>query len=185
MPDKIESSLNETRAFPPSDAFVRQANVSGIDGYRALAEAAEQDYAGYWAKLAHEHIEWHKPFGKTLDESNAPFYKWFEDGELNVSYNCLDRHLATQPDKTAIIFESDDGQVSKVSYRELHGRVCQFANGLKSRGIKKGDRVVIYLPRRWWQCRPARALARSIRWYSAVSRRRACTNASSMRRPAR
>jgi len=146
MPDKIESSLNETRAFPPSDAFVRQANVSGIDGYRALAEAAEQDYAGYWAKLAHEHIEWHKPFGKTLDESNAPFYKWFEDGELNVSYNCLDRHLATQPDKTAIIFESDDGDVRKVSYRELHGRVCQFANGLKSRGIKKGDRVVIYLP---------------------------------------
>ena len=146
MSDKIESVLTESRVFPPSDAFVRQANVSGIEGYRALAQAAEQDYTGYWANLAREHIKWHKPFDKVLDESNAPFFKWFEDGELNVSYNCLDKHLETQPDKTAIIFESDDGDVSKVSYRELHGRVCQFANGLKSRGIKRGDRVVIYLP---------------------------------------
>jgi acetyl-CoA synthetase len=146
MSDKIESVLTETRVFPPSDTFARQANIRGIEGYRALVRAAEQDYAGYWANLAREHIEWRKPFTWTLDESDAPFYKWFEDGELNVSYNCLDKHLATQPDKTAIIFESDDGQVSKVSYRELHGRVCQFANGLKSRGIRNGNRVVIYLP---------------------------------------
>ncbi|MBI1175366.1 MAG: acetate--CoA ligase [Sideroxydans sp.] len=146
MSNQIDSALNETRVFAPSDAFAQQANVSGLDGYRALAQAAEQDYTGYWANLAREHIEWRKPFGKALDESNAPFYKWFEDGELNVSYNCLDRHLATQPDKIAIIFEADDGKVSKVSYRELHGRVSQFANGLKSRGIRKGDRVIIYLP---------------------------------------
>ena len=146
MPDKIESSLNETRVFPPSATFAQQANVSGLDGYHALTRAAEQDYAGYWAGLAHKHIAWRKPFTRTLDESNAPFYKWFDDGELNVSYNCLDRHLETQPEKTAIIFEADDGKVTRVSYRELHGRVCQFANGLKSRGIKKGDRVVIYLP---------------------------------------
>jgi len=142
----IESVLNETRVFSPSAEFVKQANVSGMEGYQSLCNAAEDDYSGYWANLAREYIQWHKPFTKSLDESNAPFYKWFEDGELNVSYNCLDKHLATQPDKTAIIFESDDGRVTHVSYRELHGRVCHIANGLKSRGIKKGDRVVIYMP---------------------------------------
>ena len=142
----IQSILNETRVFPPSDAFVKQANVSGMAAYTALCAEAEKDYAGFWAKLARDYILWKKPFSKTLDESNAPFYKWFEDGELNVSYNCLDKHLETQPDKIAIIFEADDGKVTRVSYRELHGRVCQFANGLKSRGIKKGDRVVIYMP---------------------------------------
>jgi acetyl-CoA synthetase len=142
----IQSVLNETRVFPPSDAFVKQANVSGMAAYQAMVDAATKDYAGYWANLARETILWHKPFTKTLDESNAPFYKWFEDGELNVSYNCLDRHLATQADKTAIIFEADDGKVTKVTYRDLHARVCQFANGLKSRGIKKGDRVIVYMP---------------------------------------
>ncbi len=142
----IESVLNEMRVFSPSAEFVKHANVSGMDSYQALCKAAEQDYAGFWAKLARETLLWKKPFTKALDESNAPFFKWFEDGELNISYNCLDKHLVTQPEKTAIIFEADDGKVSKVSYRELHGRVSQFANGLKSRGIKKGDRVVIYMP---------------------------------------
>jgi len=142
----IESTLNETRVFNPAPTFVAQANVSGMGAYQAMCKEAEQDYAGYWAKLAREMLLWKKPFTKVLDESNAPFYKWFEDGELNVSYNCLDKHLASQPNKTAIIFEADDGKVSHVSYRELHGRVSQFANGLKSRGIKKGDRVIIYMP---------------------------------------
>jgi len=142
----IQSVLHENRVFNPSDDFVRQANVSGMDAYKALCAEAEKDYAGFWARQARDTLLWHKPFTRSLDESNAPFYKWFEDGELNVSYNCLDKHLATQPEKTAIIFEADDGQVTRVSYRELHGRVCQFANGLKSRGIKKGDRVIIYLP---------------------------------------
>jgi acetyl-CoA synthetase len=142
----IESVLNEMRVFEPSAEFVNQANVSGMPAYQALCKAAEQDYPGFWANLARETLQWKKPFTKSLDESNAPFFKWFEDGELNVSYNCLDKHLADKPEKTAIIFEADDGKVSKVSYRELHGRVSQFANGLKSRGIKKGDRVIIYLP---------------------------------------
>jgi acetyl-CoA synthetase len=142
----IESVLNEKRVFEPSDKFVKQANVSGMAGYQALCKAAEQDYPGFWAKLARENIVWKKPFSKSLDERDAPFFKWFEDGDLNVSYNCLDKHLTTQPEKIAIIFEADDGKVSKVNYRELHGRVSQFANGLKSRGIKKGDRVIIYLP---------------------------------------
>ena len=142
----IESVLNETRVFEPSDEFVKQANVSGMAGYQALCKAAEQDYPGFWAKLARETLQWKKPFTKVLDERNAPFFKWFEDGELNVSYNCLDHHLASQAQKTAIIFEADDGKVTKINYRDLHALVCQFANGLKSRGIKKGDRVIIYMP---------------------------------------
>src|SRR5206468_3308249 len=88
-----------------------------------------------------------KPFTQTLDESNAPFYKWFADGRLNASYNCLDRNLSNgNADKTAIIFEADDGKVTTATYRQLHERVCKFANALKSRGIKKGDRVLIYMP---------------------------------------
>ncbi len=142
----IESVLNEIRVFKPSAEFVKQANVSGMSAYRALADAAQKDYPGYWAKLARDNLQWKKPFTRTLDESNAPFYKWFEDGVLNVSYNCLDKHLTTQPEKTALIFEADDGKVTKINYRDLHARVCQFANGLKSRGIKKGDRVIIYMP---------------------------------------
>ncbi len=142
----IESNSNETRVFPPADAFVKQANISGMAAYNAMCKEAEQDYEGFWAKHARENLLWKKPFTKTLDESNAPFYKWFHDGELNASYNCLDRHLTTQPNKIAIIFEADDGKVTKISYKDLYHRVCQFANGLKARGIKKGDRVLIYMP---------------------------------------
>ncbi|HZW86863.1 MAG TPA: acetate--CoA ligase, partial [Gallionella sp.] len=142
----IQSILNETRVFNPSAEFTRQANVSGMQAYQALCQAAEQDYSGYWATLARDTLLWKKPFSKILDESNAPFFKWFEDGELNVSYNCLDKHLAKQAEKTAIIFEADDGTVSRINYRDLHIQVCQFANGLKSRSIKKGDRVIIYMP---------------------------------------
>lgn len=142
----IQSVLNENRVFPPSDAFVNQANVSGMAAYQAMVDASQKDYPGYWANLARENIQWKKPFTKSLNDSNAPFYKWFEDGVLNVSYNCLDKHLTTQPEKIAIKFEADDGKVSQINYRDLHSRVCQFANGLKSRGIKKGDRVIIYLP---------------------------------------
>ncbi len=142
----IESVLNETRVFPPSEAFQAQANVPGIASYNALCAQAEQDYEGFWGGLAREHIEWKKPFTQVLDESKAPFYRWFHDGEMNVSYNCLDKHLATQGDKTAIIFEADDGKVTHVSYKELHQRVCQFANGLKSLNIVKGDRIIIYMP---------------------------------------
>lgn len=142
----IESVLHETRVFPPSEEFQAQANVSGIESYNALCAEAERDYEGFWGRLAREHIEWKKPFTQVLDESKAPFYRWFHDGEMNVSYNCLDKHLPTQGDKTAIIFEADDGKVSHVSYKELHQRVCQFANGLKSLDIVKGDRVIIYMP---------------------------------------
>ena len=142
----IESVLNETRTFEPSAAFVKQANISGMDAYNNLCDEAERDFTGFWARLARENVLWHKPFTQTLDESNAPFYKWFADGTVNASYNCLDRHLKTQGDKVAIIFEADDGKVTKITYKELHRRVCMMANGLKSLNIKKGDRVLIYMP---------------------------------------
>jgi acetyl-CoA synthetase len=136
----------ESRIFAPPQAFVDKANVSGMDAYKALCDEAERDYEGFWARLAREHVEWKEPFTRTLNEDNAPFYKWFEGGKLNVSYNCLDRNLKNgNADKTAIIFEADDGAVSKVSYQQLHDKVCQLANGLKSLGIKKGDRVIIYM----------------------------------------
>ena len=132
--------------LPPAD-FVKRAAVSGMEGYRALCAEAEADYEGYWARLAREFVSWKTPFTKVLNASNAPFYRWFEDGTLNVSYNCLDRNLERGlGDKTALIFEADDGAVTKVSYRELLERVCRLANALKARGVKKGDRVVIYMP---------------------------------------
>jgi len=138
--------LQENRIFAPPAEFVAQANVSGMAAYDKLCAEAANDYEGFWARLARENLDWHKPFTSTLDESQAPFYKWFGDGELNVSYNCLDRNLQNgNADKTAIIFEADDGQVTRASYRELYERTCKFANGLKSRGIKKGDRVIIYM----------------------------------------
>ncbi|MDX3907375.1 MAG: acetate--CoA ligase [Pigmentiphaga sp.] len=143
----IDSVLTETRVFQPSAEFVKQANVSGMEAYKALCDEAERDFEGFWARLARETLHWSKPFTRTLDESNAPFYRWFDDGELNVSYNCLDVNLAKgNADKVAIIFESDDGATTKITYRELHARVCRFANGIKSLGYKKGDRAIIYMP---------------------------------------
>jgi len=143
----IETLKQENRIFNPPAEFVKNANISGMENYHAMCAAAERDYEGFWAQHARENIAWQKPFTKTLNETEAPFYKWFEDGQLNVSYNCLDRNLHNgNAGKTAIIFEADGGQVTKVTYKELHDKVCQFANGLKSLGIKKGDRVVVYMP---------------------------------------
>ena len=142
----IESILNEHRIFYPAQAFVDRANVSGMAAYEKLCAAANENYEKFWADLARELIIWKKPFTKTLNDSDAPFYKWFEDGELNVSYNCLDKHLNTQPNKIAIIFEADNGEVSQITYKELYEQVCQFANGLKTFNLNIGDRVVIYLP---------------------------------------
>ena len=145
--NSIQSTLVENRVFPPSDATMKAARISGMDSYNALCAEAANDFEGFWARLARENLSWKKPFTQVLDESDAPFYKWFEDGELNASYNCLDRHLGTPTEnKKAIIFESDDGKVTNVTYKELHARVSQFASALKDMGIQKGDRVVIYMP---------------------------------------
>jgi acetyl-CoA synthetase len=132
--------------YNPSPAFVQNAHISGMAAYDALCQEAENDYQAYWARLAKEFITWKTPFTRVLDESNAPFFKWFEDGTLNASYNCLDRNVEKGlGDKTAIIFEADGGEVSKITYSQLLAKTCQFANALKSLGIQKGDRVVIYI----------------------------------------
>lgn len=136
----------ESRIFQPPPEFVANAAISGMPAYEELCAEAAADYEGFWARLAREELDWHKPFTKVLDESQAPFYKWFEDGELNASYNCLDRHIKNgNGGKTAVVFEADDGSVTRATYQELYERVCKFANGLKARGIKKGDRVIIYM----------------------------------------
>ena len=143
----IESVLVENRVFPPPEHAVKSARISGMEAYNALCEEANKDFEGFWARLARDNVVWTKPFTKTLDESKAPFYKWFEDGELNASANCLDKHIGTPTEnKTAIIFEADDGAVTRITYKDLLGRVSQFANALKAQGIKKGDRVIIYMP---------------------------------------
>ena len=143
----IESVLVENRVFPPSEATVKAARIGGMAAYQALCDEAEKDFHGFWSKRAKENLVWAKPFTQVLDESNKPFYRWFADGELNASANCLDRHIGTPTEnKTAIIFEADGGEVTKVTFKELLARVSQFANGLKAHGIKKGDRVLIYMP---------------------------------------
>ena len=143
----IESVMHEARVFPPSEDVVKRATISGMAAYDALCKEAEQDYQGYWGRLAKEHVVWQQPFTQVLDESNVPFYRWFADGKLNVSYNCLDKNVeAGLGDKVAIIFEADDGTVTPVTYQELLTRVAKFANALKAKGIQKGDRVLIYMP---------------------------------------
>ncbi|MDT8839618.1 acetate--CoA ligase [Paraburkholderia fungorum] len=143
----IESVLQERRVFPPSAEAAAGATISGMDAYRALAAEAERDYEGFWGRLARETLSWSKPFSKVLDESKAPFYTWFEDGQLNASYNSIDRHVeAGNGERVAIVFEADDGTVTNVTYNDLLQRVSRFANALKKRGVKKGDRVVIYMP---------------------------------------
>ncbi len=144
---KIESVMQENRVFDPPAEFAKKARIGSMAAYNALCQAAERDDAGYWAKLAREEVVWKKPFTRALDESNAPFYKWFDDGLLNASYNCLDKNIeAGRGDKVAIIFESDAGDVTRVTYKDLHAKVCALANGLKSLGYKKGDRALIYMP---------------------------------------
>ncbi len=142
----IESINTESRVFSPSDEVVKKANISGMKKYNDLVKKFKDDYQGAWSELANELLIWDKPFTKILNEETPPFYKWFEDGKINASYNCLDRHLEKQPNKTAIIFEADDGKVTSISFLELYEQVCQFANGLKSLDLVVGDRVIIYLP---------------------------------------
>lgn len=141
------SNNQQPHVYQPSKELVKNAAVSGMDGYRALCKEAEDDYEGYWARRARDLLAWQTPFTQVLDNSNAPFFKWFADGRLNASYNCLDRNIERGlGDKTAIIFESDDGVVTHVTYKDLLARVCKFANALRGLGVGKGDRVIIYLP---------------------------------------
>ncbi len=138
--------MSELTTHQPSDVFVKQATVSGMAAYQALCKKAEADYEGFWAEQARRLISWKTPFTKILNQSDAPFFKWFEDGTLNASYNCLDRNIEKgHGNKTALIFEADGGEVTKITYNQLLAKTCQMANALKSIGVKKGDRVMIYI----------------------------------------
>jgi acetyl-CoA synthetase len=146
MSDKnIVSVLLEERTFPPSPEFTRRARIKPAD-LQSLRKRAAADHVGFWAELAREELTWQVPFNVALDDSDAPNYRWFTDGHLNVSYNCLDVHLGERGHKTALIFEGEPGDVRRLSYRELHSEVCRFANALKAQGVQAGDRVVIYMP---------------------------------------
>ena len=142
----IESINNEGRVFNPSDETINTANVSGMDSYKVICNKFTNNYEESWGELARELLLWEKPFTKILNEDRAPFYKWFEDGKINASYNCLDRHLKKQPNKLAFIFEGDDGLIKTITYKDLYHKVCEFANGLKTLSLDVGDRVIIYLP---------------------------------------
>ena len=123
--ENIDSVLQEERLFEPSASFVRTANINA-DSLAKLRQEAEEDYEGFWARLAQAEISWRKPFSNILDESNAPHFQWFNDGLVNVSYNCLDRHLETRGDNTAIVFEGEKGDIKTLTYRDLHARYARL-----------------------------------------------------------
>src|SRR2546421_20912 len=157
MASTIESVLQEKRVFPPSGAFVKQANISGMEAYRKLVAEAERDFEGFWGRLARETLHWSKPFTKVLDESKAPFFRWFHDGELNASYNCLDRHLKTQGDKIAIIFEAD-GQFRggrEIPLKPVVEEALAMGGCEKVKDVivykRTGSSVPMHAPRdKWW-----------------------------------
>ena len=141
----IQSILQEERTFAPPAAFTARARIKPAD-LESLRRRAREDHVGFWAELAARELKWQVPFTRALDDSRAPNYRWFTDGRLNASFNCLDVHLQERGHKTAIIFEGEPGDTRRLSYRELHAEVCRFANALKAQGVKYGDRVIIYMP---------------------------------------
>jgi len=144
MNQNIETALDETRVFQPPQSDTTFASLAD---WQAQCDKFNQDYTGTWAELAREHLTWQKPFTTILNDKKPPFYTWFEDGNINVSENCLDRHVANGlGERTAIIWEGEPGDVRHISYAELLADVCKAANGLKALGINKGDRVVLYMP---------------------------------------
>ena len=143
--DKIQSILQEDRVFTPSEAFASRARVNAT-ALEALHQDAADDHEGFWAGVAREMLTWQTPFTTVLDDKDAPNYRWFADGRLNASVNCIDRHLDARGDKIAIRFEGEKGDVQTLSYRQLHQQVCRLANAIKSLGVGKGDRVILYMP---------------------------------------
>jgi len=141
----IKSVLLEERTFPPPPEFAARARIKPEDAER-LRRRAREDHVGFWAELAARELSWQRPFTQAFDDSEAPNYRWFSDGRLNASVNCLDIHLDERGHKTALIFEGEPGDIRRLSYRELHAEVCRLANALKAQGVSRGDRVIIYLP---------------------------------------
>src|SRR3954452_19318582 len=141
--EKQLESMLDIEQFPPPDDFKKDALVTDESMY----DEAADDLEGFWQRQAEELIDWAQKPTQTLDESNAPFYKWFADGKLNASYNCLDRHVeAGNGDRVAFHWRGEEGETRDITYAELHADVQRFANALKDRGIDKGDVVGIYLP---------------------------------------
>src|SRR5436309_10578024 len=137
------AELLEVERFDPPEEFARQANIKDM----SVHEEAERDPQGFWLRQAKELLDWETEPTQALDEENPPFYKWFADGKLNASYNCLDRHVeAGRGDKVAIHWRGEEGEEREITYAELHRDVQKFANALKDLGIEKGDVVGIYLP---------------------------------------
>jgi acetyl-CoA synthetase len=133
--------------FNPNPEFQKNAHISSMEQYWKLCNEANNNPEKFWSKLANQKIDWFKPFETVIDESNAPFYSWFDGGELNVSYQCIDRHLKTRGNKTAIIWEAESGETRQFTYAQLSDRVNRMANLLRNKfNIKKGDRVVLYMP---------------------------------------
>jgi acetyl-CoA synthetase len=142
----IESILQENRVFPPSAEFSQKATIKGLEAYQQLYDRAQADPQKFWADLATQELHWFQPWDTVLDWSNPPFAQWFVNGKTNLSYNCLDRHLETRPDKPAIVWEGEPGDSLTLTYARLHQQVCKFANVLKQLGVKKGDVVGLYMP---------------------------------------
>jgi len=137
MSGEIESGLHELRLFAAPEN--KAARITGMQQYRDMRQRFEDDFSGTWGELALEHLDWRKPFSRVLDDSEAPFFKWFADGELNISENCLDRHVAAGlGDRTAIIWEGEPGEVRHISYTELLAQVCRAANAMRSLGLARG-----------------------------------------------
>jgi acetyl-CoA synthetase len=146
MSNNIESHLDEHRVFHPPAEFTAKARIQSLDDFKKLHQESIDDPEGFWAREASE-LSWQQPWKQVLDWSNPPFAKWFVGAKTNISENCLDRHLdGPRRDKAAIIWEGEPGDQRTLTYGELHAEVCRFANALKNNGIKKGDRVIIYLP---------------------------------------
>jgi acetyl-CoA synthetase len=141
----IESSLTEKRLFKPAASFSAKAHPGADELDRLCAQAAAQPEQ-FWADQARRELHWQRPFTQTLDASSAPNFRWFADGRLNVSYNCLDVQLDARREQTALIFEAEGGAVRRLSFGELHAQVCAFGNALRALGVKSGDRVIIYMP---------------------------------------
>ena len=142
----IESVLQEKRLFPPPAEFAQNAQIKSMEDYRRLYEQAATDPAEFWADLAEKELHWFQKWDTVLDWQ-APFAKWFVGGKINISYNCLDRHLTTdRKNKAALIWEGEPGDSRTLTYAQLHREVCQMANVIKQLGVKKGDRVGIYMP---------------------------------------
>lgn len=142
----MDTVLAETRKFPPSAEFSSKAHIKSMEEYQALHKRSLEDPEGFWSEVASE-LHWFKKWDTVLNDSDKPFFKWFEGGKTNICYNCLDRHLdGPNRDKPAIVWEGEPGDSATLTYAELHSLVCRFANVLKSLGVGKGDRVAIYLP---------------------------------------